>query len=132
MPTPGDPSDILAQRRFTILCSVMDGTHLIYQGLPLRECLQLDIESEVPDEDTLAALRWRYLTRAHPHLMGCHQHPSLLVSVRGRPSRSNTGPWLRLQRYRPGLNVWILWDSRRAHEEELGRRLAKFPPCQLR
>lgn len=100
--------------------------HLVYQGLSLIQCRQLEIDSEVPGDDTLEAVRRRYLTRARPLLMGRQEHRRLLVTYRGRPFISSTGLSLLLKRYRPGLNVLTLWESRRAQEDEIGRRWEKF------
>jgi len=102
--------------------------HLIYQGVSISHCRRVTIDSEVPGDDTLQAVRGRYLSRARPSLVGDLAHIYLLVTDNGLPFGSNTGISLRLKRYRPDLNALILQDSKRAHDAEISRRWQNISP----
>lgn len=98
--------------------------HLVYHGFSLRQCIQLETRSELSADDTLQAVRARYLAHARVRLMGNQEHTILLVTIRGLPFATAEGLRACLRRYAPKMSALILQNSRRAHEQELGRRLA--------
>ena len=82
--------------------------------------------AELCADDTLQAVRTRHLTYARPRLVGQREHTRLLVTNRRQPWLTSAGIEICMKRYLPNLNAWILQDSRRAHEAEVGRRLGEI------
>ncbi len=95
--------------------------HLIYHGLSVTSCHQLELDSELPSDATLRAIGKRYVDVERPRLVRTLQHQQLLVTDRGTPYKVPECLGCRLKKCY-GVNALLLRESHRAHRAEIDRR----------